>query len=141
MNLYVALVLALALGGVTGFLAKRRGRNPLAWFSIGVLLGALGLLMLFLLPNRQKTPVWGMNATPPPVQATVMLAPESSAVVLKEHWYYVDAEGQKGPSELQEMTKAWKSGAISAASYVWTAGMHEWKQICDLPLLNERLKN
>ena len=54
MNNFIVIVVWLALGGVCSYYAKERGRNPIGWFIIGLVFGLLGLITLFLIPNRKK---------------------------------------------------------------------------------------
>jgi MFS family permease len=117
----------LFFGTLSSHFAKRRGRNSRAWFYIGLLLGVIGVVLLFLLPKIDKPPV---RQKP--------LPPKKSEAWLKM-WYYLDpAHTQQGPLEFPDLIKKWKEKGISEKSYIWGEGMQEWRQLHELPdLLKE----
>lgn len=116
-------------GCIASYLAKRRGRNPLAWFFIGLFLGVLGVLLVVILPNRiHHKPL----APPPPSR------PQRSEAWLKM-WYYLDlTHAQQGPFEFPDFVKHLRENRLSETSYVWGEGMKEWKRLVEMPdLLRE----
>ena len=50
MQLFLTITLCLLIGAATAYFANQRGRDPLVWFMVGMLLGIFGLALLFLLP-------------------------------------------------------------------------------------------
>lgn len=116
-------------GCIASYLAKRRGRNPLAWFFIGLFLGVLGVLLVVILPNRIHHKPF---APPPPSR------PQRSEAWLKM-WYYLDpTHAQQGPLEFPDFVKHLRENRLSETSYVWGEGMKEWKRLVEMPdLLRE----
>jgi hypothetical protein len=51
-------------------------------------------------------------------------------------WYYTQQGNRIGPVTLSQVQDAIRSGALSAEDLAWTAGMGQWVQIADLPILN-----
>lgn len=118
----------LFLGVLGAHFAKLRGRSPLAWFAIGLMIGIFGLATLFLLPKIQKK----ARLTP---ARKAPLPPKRSEAWLKM-WYYLDpAHAQQGPFEFPDLIKTWKEKRISEATYIWGEGMQEWKRLSDHPEL------
>lgn len=116
-------------GCVASYLAKRRGRNPLAWFFLGLFLGVLGILLVVILPNRLHQP-----RTPPPLPRL-----QRSDAWLKM-WYYLDpSHVQQGPLEFPDFAKLRRENHLSESSLIWGEGMKEWKQLADLPELVQEM--
>jgi hypothetical protein len=134
MELLVVILSWLVFGGAASYFASQRGRDPFAWFMIGMLLGILGLLLLFLLPpleNEKKEPV----------------EPEEIAPVITEpaerltDWFYLDKNRiQVGPVAFNALKRAWDDKEITIETLVWREGMGEWKKVAELPSLREVLQ-
>jgi hypothetical protein len=134
MELLVVILSWLVFGGAASYFASQRGRDPFAWFMIGMLLGILGLLLLFLLPpleNEKKEPV----------------EPEEIAPVITEpaerltDWFYLDKNRiQVGPVAFNALKSAWDDKEITIETLVWREGMGEWKKVAELPSLREVLQ-
>lgn len=121
-------------GFLASFLAKRKKRNPLTWFLIGLFFGVIGVVVAFLLPALpSRHPI---TAPLPPTR------PIRSDIWLKM-WYYLDPSHQKqGPFEFSDFAKIWKEQGISETSFVWGEGMgEEWKRLVDLPELAQEIKD
>jgi hypothetical protein len=122
MEFFVVIISWLLFGGVASYFASQRGRDPLAWFVIGMLLGILGILLLFLLP-----PIEAANAEkeePMPVKETA-----ATPARLVE-WYYLDSNRNTvGPLSFSLLTKASFDGLVKADTLVWSQGMAEWKRV------------
>jgi hypothetical protein len=106
------------IGGICFRFAKQRGRNPHAWFAIGLFLGVLGVILLFLLP---------------PYKAKVVEEPKPAPVPppshLLQHWYYLDASNrQYGPMSFEALSSSFKEGKVIAQTYVWNETFEEWKR-------------
>lgn len=121
MEFFVVIVSWLLFGGVASYFASQRGRDPLAWFVIGMLLGILGILLLFLLP-----PIDPANAE----KEEPMPAKEPTATPARlVEWYYLDANRNSvGPLPFAQFTKASFDGQVKADTLVWSQGMPEWKR-------------
>lgn len=122
----------LIFGALGAHFAKKRGRIPLAWFGIGLMMGIFGLAMLFLLPKIEKKPLRTLTAN-------VMPPPKRSDSWLKM-WYYLDPTHiQQGPFEFSDLIKAWKEKHLSDTTYIWGEGMSEWQRLRDQPNLVREL--
>jgi uncharacterized membrane protein YeaQ/YmgE (transglycosylase-associated protein family) len=118
-------------GCIASYLANRRGRNPLVWFFLGLLLGILGVLLAVILPNRLQH----KTMAPP----SILSRPQRSEVWLKM-WYYLDlAHSQQGPLEFPDFVKHLRENRLSETSYVWGEGMKEWKKLVDIPDLIQEM--
>jgi MFS family permease len=122
----------LFFGLLASHFAKKRGRGPLGWFFIGLFLGIIGLLVLFLLPRVEK------RSSTIPQKPLIPTQPKRSDAWLKM-WYYLDTTHiQQGPLEFPDLIKKWKEKGISEKSYIWGEGMKEWQRLAELPdVINE----
>lgn len=136
---------SILIGGVTGYFAEQRGRNPFLWFFIGMFFGFLGLLVLFLLPSAKKENV----ATPRPEEREdprqVLMTPPpvlTEKPLEQREWFYLDlTHQQQGPVSFQEVERLWKENQISARTYLWSEGMGDWKRIELFPELLEKFED
>lgn len=130
MEILVVIISWLLFGGASSYFAKKRGRDPFAWFLIGMFLGILGLLLLFLLPPL-------VEQTPVVEEKVEEIAPEEEGVPDRlKAWYYLDQDrNQIGPLSYNELKKA----NIQADTLLWTEGMPEWKTVAELPRMKEAL--
>lgn len=133
MQLINIILFWLFFGLCASHFAKKRGRRPVIWFSVGLFLGIFGILLLFLLPKVEKKP------HSPPAKP-LLLKPQQSDAWLKM-WYYLDpGHSQQGPFEFPDLIKTWKQKGISEASYIWGEGMQEWKRLAELPDLKKEIE-
>ncbi|MBI2742558.1 MAG: DUF4339 domain-containing protein [Chlamydiales bacterium] len=123
MQLFITVVLWVVLGSITAHYAKERGRDPRSWFFIGLLLGVLGLIALFVMPRLKPK----AGSPPQPVQPVAVLPiPEP---VSHKFWYYLDPDNiQLGPMSFQGLESAWREGKVSLETYVWNEDLVEWKK-------------
>ncbi len=131
MELFIVITCWLLFGGVTSYFAAQRGRDPFAWFMIGLLLGILGLLLLFLLPPVSESEV--------PDQKDSQEI-EISPVRLQDWFYLTPDRVQIGPVSFDVLQAAWKESKIGPDSFVWSHGMEDWKKIAELSSLREALQ-
>lgn len=137
MQLLNVLLFALFFGVLSAHLAKKQRRNPLTWFLVGFFLGLFGVGLICSLPfverwkaQRKHKPVLPLRHVQPPPP------PERSHI-----WYYLDAQHQeKGPIELPDLVQIWKEKQLGKNSYVWSAGMPEWKKLSELPELLDKIQ-
>jgi GYF domain 2 len=134
MQLFLSITIWLMIGSATAYFANQRGRDPWKWFMIGMLLGVLGLLLLFLLPNAKE------GKLPPAVEESeysiVELEPEPSSKTAfdNQDWYYYDHKKERQGPILSENLKAlWKQGEVDEETFLWCEGMTEWKKLETLP--------
>ena len=132
MEFFVVIVSWLLFGGAASYFASQRGRDPFAWFIIGMLLGVLGLLLLFLLPPigastaEKEEPMPTKEVTQPPARLV--------------EWYYLDANrAAVGPLPFSQLTKASFEGLVKSDTLVWSQGMSEWKRVDQLQELKSHL--
>ena len=136
MEILVVVISWLLFGGVSSYFASQRGRDPFVWFLIGMLLGILGLLLLFLLPPVTSTE----NEMPLEEEAPVTQIEEPRDHRMKE-WFYLDQErNQVGPCSFSQLRKSWDEGKLTIATLVWSEGMEEWRKVEELPHLKQALE-
>ncbi len=122
--LLIVAMFVLVFAIITSNVAGRRGRDPFIWFFIGVLLGWIGLILVFLLPRVEKT-----EPTKEEVAPTIDLTPEEPDVRVRD-WFYLDAEHeQKGPVGFAELQRLYQEHLIPKTTLVWADGMPEWQAI------------
>ena len=133
------------MGVATAYVAKQRGRDPIAWFVVGLLLGLIGLIIVFLLPvsNEDETGQSDQKDRKPslPTSATPAISqnPLPNGYLYKQ-WFFltVDRE-QKGPLAFDELKEEWLRGSIKNDSYVWCEEMLEWHTVEELKLFENSL--
>ena len=154
------LAIAILMGSITAYLAKGRGRSPYIWFLVGMFLGLIGLLILFLIPaTKFQAPGGGgadqgssadQNSSSMTIETDVqevkphppMEIAYISPLLANDGWFYLDKEKkQQGPNTLKELEDRYTKEAISENSYVWCEGMSEWKRIRDIEPLISRLNS
>ena len=117
-------------GSLSAFLGKRRGRNPILWFFIGLFLGIFGVLLAVILPTPKRK-------VPPPFAP----APPKNSESWLKLWYYLDPSHQKqGPFEFPAFAQLLKEAKLSDVSYIWGEGMKEWKRLSEMPELLKEMK-
>ena len=142
MDILINLSIAALMGCLAAYFASKRKRSPVRWFFIGLLLGLIGIIILFLMPygtvEGSEAAACGPEArtiayTPP------VFAQEEPKVV--EKWFYLDKQhGQHGPVAVPELKKMYQESQVVQESYVWKEGMGDWKKLSDLPILLDILK-
>jgi hypothetical protein len=133
MEIFISLTLWLIMGSLTAYFASQRGRDPIAWFVLGMFLGLLGLLILFLLPNltdkSENSSDEGMDES----QLFEADYVDVSKEYIGKEWYFLDDHReQQGPLSFESLQDEWRKNKISTDSYVWSDGMADWKRIIDL---------
>lgn len=105
------------------YLARKKGKNPTTWFLLGIFLGIIGVLLIFLLPPKR--------VSQPASKVEIVVKPVPQPL---PEWHFFDKNKiQKGPISLVELKAQWKSGEINENSFVWASGMENWKTVKDLP--------
>ncbi len=87
MQLLNLLLFWLFFGILSSHLAKKKGRNPRIWFFIGLLFGAFGVALLYLLPLFEKLKAKKAVVQPKP------LPPQSQR---RDFWSYLDTTHKIG---------------------------------------------
>ena len=110
----------IATGGLSAYLAKKRGKNPYLWFGIGMFLGVLGLFFLLFMPKQKKK-------VPEPKKeegVTIDVTPSFK----EKFWYYLgEGNAQEGPISFDALKRAFHEGKVSDTTYVWNEEMEEWQ--------------
>jgi len=110
------------MGGIAAYHAKKRGRNSLLWFAVGLSFGILGVILLFTLPSKKT-----LFIAPP----SVPILPEKTDSPL--FWYYVDQQHTpQGPMSSLAFEAAKKEGKLDPLSYVWNTEMDSWKRLKEI---------
>ena len=148
-NLVWSFILLLIIAGFTAYYANTKGRNPILWFILGLLLGIFAPLILLFLPKaKQKTDGYPTmtvskpdaslkdDAQPPPLPDEFQQQTEENKL-----WYYLDKDHQQiGPVSIYAMRELWNRGTLDLNQYVWTEGMDKWEKVDNLPELKSTLK-
>jgi len=124
MQLSPMLILAsVAMGFLSAFFAKRRGRNPYTWFFVGFFFGLLGIMAIFFAPAPKKK----LAPQPPSKPLPTIEGPSN------KFWYYLDSShAQVGPISHSGLTSIWRQGKISLSTYVWHEELPEWKLLKEM---------
>jgi hypothetical protein len=138
MHLLISLIVWMLIGTISAYYAKQRGRNSTTWFFIGLFLGLIGLILLFILP---KYPV--ENDTVLEEQANVQLADSPPLIIEcpQDDWFYLDDKHeQQGPITFYMLRSKWRQGKICNDSFVWREGMVMWQKLHDLPDVLDKMQ-
>jgi hypothetical protein len=132
MQLFLTITLCLIIGAATAYFANQRKRDPLIWFMIGMLLGLLGLLLLFLLPpGKEEGSKETVELEEIPPQSSIEHHPRPiTHDYLVKDWFYYDRSRQRhGPIRFDKLKELWKKGEINEESFIWAEGMTEWLKL------------
>lgn len=111
------------------------------WFFIGILLGIIGLIVLFFLPKVNKS-LENENPEPDPDEPMVELVPAPPKVLYPEQkeWYYLDRQNrQAGPVGIGVLRQEWNKGELDVDTYVWCEGLEKWFKVKELNELESSL--
>lgn len=143
MYTFFSIVLWLILGTICSRVARQRGRNPTLWFFLGVVLGVIGLLILYIMPPKKAAIATAPASTPlikeEPIEISVSPADPQAPAESTILWYYLDNENkQYGPMSFTALQGAWDDDQITSSTYVWNENMENWQTLEELPdLLNQ----
>jgi hypothetical protein len=123
---FLSILLSLTLGWGCCHLAKQRGRSPLNWFIAGLFFGIFALIVLFILPIRQRREAFHPDALSyQKIPKLALLSPSHE----EKLWYFLDEEKtQIGPMSFDALSKAWNEGKIRENTYVWNESMDNWQK-------------
>lgn len=120
------------IGTATAYFANQRGRDPIVWFMVGMLLGLFGLVLLFLLPpvSAEEAAAKEMEdlageSKPPEIKFPVA----QHDYLIKEWFYYDQHKERQGPVKFEVLKKLWEDGNIDEETFVWAEGMANWVKI------------
>lgn len=139
MSTFLTLTLWVLIGFATSYTASKRGRDPIAWFGIGILLGLLGFLLLMILPPLNVKKEEDESSSTVLVVTPQLLSPVQD--YQNQQWFCIDKERQqKGPLTYDEIKTLWDEDKIDASTFVWCEGMPEWKKLSDLKEFHQALQ-
>jgi hypothetical protein len=149
-NMLLSFILLLIIASFTAYYANRKGRNPLLWFIIGVLLGIFAPLILMFFPTVKNErsgngiPTMTVSKPDPSLEHLPQSFPSEAEFKLQEEesklWYYLDQNHQQvGPVSIIALRELWKRGKLELNSYVWSEGMAKWEKVDDLSELKTAL--
>lgn len=141
-NMLLSFILLLIIASFTSYYANRKGRNPLLWFVLGLLLGIFApLILLFLSKTKQDAMPTMSVSQPDPSISRLPAAPPTPEDLLRQQeenklWYYLDQEHQQiGPVSMIALRELWNRGKLDLNQYVWSEGMEKWEKVDNLPEL------
>jgi hypothetical protein len=148
-DMILSFILLLIIASFTAYYANRKGRNPLLWFIIGVLLGIFAPLILLFLssvktePSSNGRPTMTVSNPDPSLQHLPQSPTQENLKRQEEEnklWHYLDQNHQQmGPVSVIALRELWNRGQLELNSYVWTDGMEQWQKIDNLPELKSIL--
>ena len=141
MQLLFSFIIWFLIGAATAYFAQQRGRDPFIWFMIGMFLGLLGMLLVFILPSLEETEEHDSEGHEEHIEEIPpSFLPTKAHDYLIKEWFYLDpAHHQQGPCRFEVLKEKWGQGNLSNISYVWCEGMNQWEKIEDIPDLKEAL--
>lgn len=141
MQMFFSFIIWLLIGAATSYFANQRGRDPFIWFMIGMFLGLLGLLLVFLMPSLESR-----EQDSEDLEEHIIESAQDSELLsnvqeyLLKDWFYLDAmRQQQGPVGFEALKTVWGEGNLSEESYVWCEGMDQWKKVEEIPDLRAAL--
>lgn len=140
MRMLISIALLLFFAFLSAYLAKQKGRDPVGWFMIGILLGIFSPVLLLILKPLNKgsvdeTEIDENIKLSPPINEEIPALKYSS-----KEWFYLDAtRQQQGPVYHKTLKSLLDENKISESTYVWSEGMSKWIRIRELPGFIESL--
>lgn len=146
-DVLLSFILLLVIASFTAYYANRKGRNPILWFIIGVLLGIFAPLILLFLstvkPVDSDIPTMSVANPDPSLDQLDQTPPQVNLQQSEEEnklWYYLDQSHQQmGPVSVIALRELWNRGQLEITSYVWSDGMDQWQKVDNLPELKKGL--
>lgn len=145
-NFLLSIIILFIISIGAAYYAEKKGRNPMIWFIIGLLISVFALIILYLLPpiERENEDEFEVKRN----QGFSNYKPNSSlgetmSDKLPEEdtlWYYLDSNhAQFGPVSIVALKELWDTGRLNLESYVWSQGMENWKKVDELENLKKAL--
>ena len=130
MTLFISIALWLIIGATSAYYAQLRGRDPISWFVIGMLLGIIGLIILFFLPQLEQKVV----PEDSPIEPVPLAAPSSTQCIRFKEWFYLDpTHTQQGPISYLTLERLIDQGQLKSSSLIWSEGMEGWSPVDSIP--------
>lgn len=136
MRMLISLFLLTFFGLFTAYIAKKRGRDPVAWFMIGMFLGIFAPLLVMILPPINLSKEEALTGTEENEDMRLDSFEFHSFPSFQKEWYYIDQQGnQVGPYSFQHLKAFWEEGALNKRMFVWAEGMEQWQRIAEFSQL------
>jgi hypothetical protein len=142
MELFSIFVIWLVLGAATAYIANQKGRDPLLWSMMILLLSlfglpfaVIGLTLLYFLPNIDESEEGVSELDAEDVLPAPILHKGSREFFERQWFFYDDARQQHGPMFFQDLQVAWNEGRLRPDSFVWNDSMDAWRFVKDVPEL------
>lgn len=130
-QILISFAIFLFFGTICAVIAKQKGRDPVAWYVLGMLFCLLALIVLLLLPSLP--PQQDVEENEDQKLAGIKLQELVEKSYQQNEWFYIGKErNTQGPVGFSFLKKIWEEGGISANSFVWSEGMQKWERIKDL---------
>jgi len=136
MTLFLNIAISLLMGCLTAYFASKRNRNPAKWFIVGLFLGLIGIIILFVLPigTDEEKQAQIMDTTRCISYTSPVLNEEIKEDNDLQEWFYLDKKHQQhGPVSLVQIQQLDKEDQLSIDGFVWKEGMANWKKMVDVP--------
>lgn len=142
---FFTLIIWAICGSICAHFAKKQGRSPRKWFFLGMLLGLLGLLLLFVLRYYE---IWrlkrkGGKQKEESSLKTASTSAKNLSTNTAPHilWYYLDSQQQQqGPMSFNALERAWKEDRVFTSSWVWNEEFSDWKRFNEVFFSAEEIK-
>ena len=135
MALFLNIAISFLMGCLTAYFASQRQRNPAKWFVVGLFLGLIGIIILFILPigkeedKRRSIPA-EVSPLPDRLGSRTEISREENFL---QEWFYLDKKHQQhGPVTVLELHKLDQQDALSVDGLVWKKGMDAWKRKAEI---------
>lgn len=143
MQMLFGLTLWMLIAFLNAYVAQTRGRDPLAWFMIGVVFNVFSLLALLILPKLEPKSDEQLGE-PVDLNAEEETETEKDEDMMttyaSKQWYYADQEyKQQGPVQYKILKGIFLRGDVNHNTFVWYEGMPKWERIKDVPGLEEAM--
>lgn len=141
MQIISLIVLWLCLGTATAYFANQRGRDPIVWFMLGMLLGFFGLLLVFLLPPlAEEEPAVEAEYALLEQRGELSFGLSNQDFLVKDWFYYDHKQIRQGPVSFDKLKGLWKDGFLNEESYIWSEGMENWIRLEEVQNLYTHLQ-
>ncbi len=131
MRMLISFFFLLSFAFLSAYIAKQRGRDPVAWFILGVLLGIFSPILLYILKPLPSVETKEENE-----DIKLQYPQQDSPFIgyVEKEWYYLDkSQQQQGPVAFKVLKALWQEEKITPMTYIWTEGMEQWKRIREMP--------
>ena len=125
------ILLALAMGSISAYIAIRKKKNPIAWFFAGFLFGLPGVIFTFFSPFKTKPSLKGFQKLRKASLSSK--APPPPKPVDRRLWYYLDQKNEQcGPMSINALKDTWEKRKVGPQTFVWNDELENWKKIEEL---------